>query len=138
MQRDHRPSMAESAGRPIRRDRHGRGLRGPLAPPEVPLTRTAAQRFDDLVRDGIEELEERWAADLARVEFAVEDVPPEPDDASGFDPDVVADRGVPLGRLHRAGAADEDRVVMVVYRRPVQARASDRASQAELVFEVLA
>ncbi|MGB6612460.1 MAG: peptidase, partial [Trebonia sp.] len=34
-----------------RRDRHGRGLRGRLVPPGVPLYRTRAQQFDDMVLD---------------------------------------------------------------------------------------
>ena len=37
--------------RPSRRDRHGRGLRGRLVPAEVPLARTRAEQFDDLVLD---------------------------------------------------------------------------------------
>jgi Zincin-like metallopeptidase len=32
-----------------RRDRHGRGLRGRLLPPGVPLYRTRSQQFDDMV-----------------------------------------------------------------------------------------
>ena len=39
----------ERAARIRRRDRHGRGLRGVLAPPGVPLYRTRTERFDDLV-----------------------------------------------------------------------------------------
>ena len=39
-------------GRPARRDRHGRGLRGRLVPATVPLARTKAEIFDDLVLDG--------------------------------------------------------------------------------------
>src|SRR3712207_8198549 len=61
-------------GRP-RRDRHGRGLRGRLVPAEVPLARSRAEQFDDLVLDAVEDLERRWERELAGVEFAVEDVP---------------------------------------------------------------
>ena len=35
-----------------RRDRHGRGLRGPLVPPHLPAWRTRAERFDELVETG--------------------------------------------------------------------------------------
>jgi hypothetical protein len=38
--------------------------------------RSRAERFDDLVLDAVERLEKQWAAELADVEFAVEDVPP--------------------------------------------------------------
>ena len=42
-----------------RRDRHGRGLRGRLVPAEVPLARSRAEQFDDLVLDAVEDLERR-------------------------------------------------------------------------------
>src|SRR5687768_16858072 len=94
---------------PRRRERRGRGLRGRLVPHavrvgarevRVPLSMTRAERFDDLVRDAVSDLEQRWAAELEGVEFAVEDVPPP---GTGFDEGVVADEtaggAVPLGRL---------------------------------------
>ncbi|HEX9034243.1 MAG TPA: peptidase, partial [Streptosporangiaceae bacterium] len=58
-----------------RRDRHGRGLRGPLAPIGSPLHRSRAERFDDLVLQAVAQLEPRWDSQLAGVEFAVEEVP---------------------------------------------------------------
>ena len=48
-------------GRRPRRDRHGRGLRGRLVPANVPLSRTKAELFDDLVLDAVEGLERRFA-----------------------------------------------------------------------------
>jgi predicted Zn-dependent protease with MMP-like domain len=103
---------------------------------EVPLHRTRGEEFDDLVMDAVEELEEHWAAELAGVEFAVEDVPP-PGPQPGFDPDTVVDRGVPLGRLFRDGLAGIERPVIVVYRRPIEARAADIEDRADLVFMVV-
>jgi predicted Zn-dependent protease with MMP-like domain len=102
----------------------------------VPLARTRSERFDDLVRDAISELEGRWSAELEGVEFAVEDVPPP---GSGGEDGVVADETaggpVPLGRLLAADAASPARVV--VYRRPLEARATDRTDLGELVHEVV-
>jgi predicted Zn-dependent protease with MMP-like domain len=103
---------------------------------EVPLHRTRGEEFDDLVMDAVEELEEHWAAELAGVEFAVEDVPPTVPDA-GFDPDAVLDRGVALGRLFRQGLAEIEQPVIVVYRRPIEARALDLEDRADLVFMVV-
>jgi predicted Zn-dependent protease with MMP-like domain len=132
-----------TAGR--RRERHGRGLRGRLVVPAVtvaghrvtvPVARTRSERFDDLVRDAIAGLERRWAVELEGVEFAVEDVPPP---GSGFEEGVVADETagglVPLGRLLPAAPGTPPRVV--VYRRPLEARAGDRADLGELVHEVV-
>src|SRR3712207_57962 len=81
---------------PSRRDRHGRGLRGRLVPAEVPLSRSRAEQFDDLVLDAVEDLERRWEKELAGVEFAVEDVPwvdhTSPDDVV-LDADVLDEIG---------------------------------------------
>jgi hypothetical protein len=120
-----------------RRDRRGRGIRGHLAPVEVPLHRTRGEEFDDLVMDAVEELEEHWATEIAALEFAVEDVPPA-GPHSAFDPDAVVDRGVPLGRLFREGLHDIEQPVIVVYRRPIEARAVELEDRADLVFMVVA
>jgi predicted Zn-dependent protease with MMP-like domain len=137
-----------------RRDRHGRGLRGPLVPPSVvvagrevrvPLSQTRAERFDGLVLDAVEGLEERWATELEGVEFAVEDVPAVPPGTDpALDDDVVADEtaggAVPLGRLLPGGIDDRGRHTaprVVVYRRPLEARASGREDLAELVHDVV-
>jgi predicted Zn-dependent protease with MMP-like domain len=102
---------------------------------EVPLHRTRGEEFDDLVMDAVEELEEHWSAELAALEFAVEDVPPAGDLA--FDPDIVVDRGVPLGRLYREGLPEIEQPVIVVYRRPIEARTADVDDRADLVFMVV-
>lgn len=130
-----------------RRDRHGRGLRGPLVPPvvsvgrvdaRVPAARTRSERFDDLVLDAVEHLDGRWSAQLQDVEFAVEDVPPV-EALEPYDADVVLDEtaggAVPLGRLLPGAGEQPPRVV--VYRRPLEARAVDRADLAELVHDVV-
>jgi hypothetical protein len=121
-----------------------------LALPGIPLARSRADAFDDLVLDAVEELESRWTADLTGIEFAVEDVPP-PDPGAEFDPDVVMDRGIPLGRLYRdggppgsegvaagAGPPGIPRPMIVLYRRPVEIRASDLLERGDVVFAVVA
>ena len=120
-----------------RRDRRGRGLRGDLAPHGVPLYRTRSAAFDDLVLDAVEEIEQHWTVELADVEFAVQDVPAEIS-ADADDADVVIDRQVPLGRLFREGLDNVGNPVIVVYRRPVEARAEERGERGELVFMVVA
>jgi hypothetical protein len=124
---------------PRRRDRRGRGVRGQLAPVGVPLHRTPGEVFDDLVMDAVDEIEEHWsgsAEQLSGLEFAVEDVPSTGAELE-FAPDVVLDRGVPLGRLFRDGLPDIAHPVIVVYRRPIEARAVDDDDRADLVFMVV-
>ncbi len=105
-------------------------MRGPLAPPQVPLSVSRSDAFDDLVRDAAERLERRWPQ-LAEVEFAVQDVPPPaPELADG---DIV-----PLGQLVTAGVSGKGpRNRIVVYRRPVEIRAKGRDERALLVHEVV-
>ena len=111
----------------------------------VPSAQTRGERFDDLVLDAVEDLEQRWARELEGVEFAVEDVPAVP---LGTDPaldeDVVTDDtaggAVPLGRLLPAGVDARGRKTaprVVVYRRPLEARAADRTDLADLVHDVV-
>ncbi|MFF9202973.1 metallopeptidase family protein [Streptomyces sp. NPDC014986] len=115
---------------PRRRDRHGRGMRGPIAPPQVPLAASRAETFADLVQDSVERLERRWPQ-LADIDFLVLDVPR---------PDGAAEAGwgdgtVPLGGTVAAREGRPARVV--VYRRPVEIRTKGRDERAALVHEVV-
>lgn len=108
-------------------------MRGTLTPQDVPLYRSRAQRFDDLVLDAVAQLEPRWEAELATVEFAVEEIPPAdlPDD----DPEPVPlarldPASPPAGELHRPAR-------IVLYRRPLMARADDEEDLSELVLDVV-
>lgn len=77
--------------------------------------------------EAVARLEGRWEAQLSMVEFAVEEVPPHPLPGDG-DP-------VPLSRLHPAEPGRPARIV--VYRRPVQARAEGEDELAALVADVV-
>ncbi|MEU4213579.1 metallopeptidase family protein [Streptomyces sp. NPDC026206] len=139
------PPSADAGGasgpngpRPRHRDRHGRGMRGPIAPPQVPLSVSRAEAFVDLVQDSAERLERRWPQ-LAAVDFVVREVPigPGPDEPGATDPlEALLDgETVPLGRYVAAHGDDPDRIV--VYRRPVEIRTKTRDERALLVHEVV-
>lgn len=110
------------------RDRHGRGLRGPLAWPRVPVMMSPSRQFDELVLDAVGTIERRLGRSLDDLEVAVEDVPPS-------DPAPWETR-VALGRLFPAEQGLPARVVL--YRRPLETRAGAAAELAQLVHEVLA
>ena len=133
--RRRRMRSVRGPARPPRRDRHGRGLRGRLVPASVPLARTRAEIFDDLVLDTVESLERGYSRELAGVEFAVEEVPP---DLNVYDTDVLEDGEVPLARLlpGRPGEVDVPARI-VLYRRPLEFRAMDRDDLADLVHDVI-
>jgi len=120
-------------GRLRRRDRHGRGLRGPLAPSHIPIAKSRAERFDDLVLDAVDRLRPRWGRQLASVEFAVEEVPPPSELVDG--PARLSSDPVPFGRAEPASATQP--ATVIVYRRPLEIRARDHEQLSALVFDVV-
>lgn len=98
----------------------------------MPVSRSRSERFDDLALDAWEHVARRWESELARVDLAVEDVPPELPES---DTDVLEDGRVPLARLTRAGA--DGRTVLVLFRRPLEARSTDDEDLADLVHDVV-
>jgi hypothetical protein len=113
----------------------------------VPLSRSRGEAFDDLVLDAVEQLEQSWPSEVSALEFAVEDVPTVSrtggylggalGTSEEFDPYAVLDRGVALGRLFPDGAEGVPGPLIVVYRRPLEARAVDREDRGDLVFAVV-
>jgi predicted Zn-dependent protease with MMP-like domain len=103
-------------------------------PPSVPLYRTRSQQFDDIVLEAVARLEPRWENELSDVEFAVQEVP---------DADLTADGVVPLAQIIRGSLDTSDprhpaagpRIVL--FRRPLMARAEDEEELSELVFDVV-
>jgi predicted Zn-dependent protease with MMP-like domain len=140
-----RPDRPNRPNRPNRRNRHGRGLRGPLAPKHVPLSATRAEQFDEFVLDAIEEIEHALEVRdepelrraLAAVELAVEDIPPLDhipiDGRAPADPADIPE--VPLARSEPAAGDRPPRIV--VYRRPIELRATGDDRE-DLVREVVA
>ncbi len=115
------------------RDRRGRGPRGPdfrlgpLAPDGVPAHRSRSERFDTLALAVLDDIESRWVDRLPPLDLAVEDVPALPETWS-------SDR-VPLGSLTAATPTARARIVL--FRRPIEHRAEDRAELAAIVLAVL-
>ncbi|MGH3898494.1 MAG: metallopeptidase family protein [Pseudonocardiaceae bacterium] len=126
-----------------RRDRRGRGVRGLLFPATLPAARSRSERFDAIVLNALEPIDERWHPELERLDIAVDEVP----EITDCDPttviwgsDVVEDGKVPLARLVPAGvdgAGLPTRARIVLYRRPLETRAQDGGDLANLVHEVL-
>lgn len=107
-----------------------------LSPPGSPLHRSRAQRFDDLVLQAVAQLVPRWETELAAVEFAVEDIPVADQTGTESEP-------VPLARLELAapgsGSADGPArpARIVLYRRPLIARADNEEELGEIVLDVV-
>ncbi len=99
-----------------------------MAWPPVPAMQTRRARFDTLVLDAADRMRPHLGTRYAGLEFAVEDVP-------GQDPAPWEEQTAALGRLLRGTSTRPHRVV--VYRRPVEARAQDELDLADIVREVV-
>ena len=108
-------------------------MRGPLAPSDVPVVRSRAEQFDDLVLDAVERVErvvrhdDTLAARVAAVALAVEDVPPP--EATELAAEAPLARSEPQQRDQPAR--------LVLYRRPIELRSPDAQDRALLVHEVV-
>jgi hypothetical protein len=89
----------------------------------------------------LEPIEARWRTELTKLDIAVDDVPDvRGDDATIQAEGTLTDAGVPLARLvppgvDRRGLPTKARIVL--FRRPLEARARDGADLADLVHHVL-
>ena len=120
----------------MRRDRHGRGVRGVLAPASVPIAANPADRFDRLASDAVEHVEHRWREQLANVEFAVDLVPPtdladSPPPAEGS----IESDGVLLAQIIPAIGRQQAHIVL--YRKPIELRARDSEDLEDLVHDIV-
>lgn len=114
-----------------------------MFPVTTPAFRTRAERFDAKVLEALEPIESRWGPELTDLDLAVDDVPAvestSPDEVV-WGSGVLADVGVPLAHLVPAGVDHSGmptRARIVLYRRPLEARARDGEDLADLVHEVL-
>lgn len=115
-----------------RRDRRGRGQRGPAVlpsplAPQPPLPRIRREAFDRAVLDVVTGIDARWAEHLGPIEYAVEDIPVLPADWKQGQ--------VPLSSVVRPRGGGPTR--LVVFRRPVEHRCRDRADVEALVLTVV-
>lgn len=96
------------------------------------MAKARSERFDDLVLDAVDRLRPRWEKQLAAVEFAVEEVPPLSELGDG--PRLNSDP-IPFGRADNA--AGKSPAAVVVYRRPLEARARDRDMLGAMVHDTV-
>lgn len=137
-----------AAGAPVarsfarrRRDRHGRGLRGPLIPAPLPGHRTRSQLFDALVVESADRLRTLWPDALDLVLYLVEEVPGDLEAllATG-DPAPLGTyvQAIPHGAMPDSVMPDSGGAAQItIYRHPVEALCDTPGQLRELVHEVL-
>lgn len=106
-------------------------MRGPLAPGHLPISTSRGEVFDDLVRESVDRLRDRWEKRLEGVAFDVQDVPWPRDLPAAAQGEEV----VPLARLVQGDAQQPSRIV--VFRHPVELRTVDRGERAALVHDLI-
>lgn len=123
--------------------RHGRGIRGPVLPEDIPARRSRAEKFDRLVLEAFARIDHKWHEKLSKLDIAVDEVPKiralDPESVT-WPPEVVAEGPVPLSRLVPAGIdkrGETTRARVVLFRRPLERRAKDPEDLEDLLFEVL-
>jgi predicted Zn-dependent protease with MMP-like domain len=126
-----------------RSSRRGREMRGPLLPPTVPGWRSRAERFDMAVLEAYERIERRWQHRMTELDVAVDETPritaKDPSRVQ-WPPEVVADGPIPLARLIPAGVdvrGHATRARIVLFRKPIELRASDSVELGELLQGIL-
>lgn len=152
-------SLARFGGSPtnrrrVARDRRGRGTRAPVLPNSVPAHTNPVTEFDRVVVAAYAELHTIWRKEVSELDVAVDEVPrilPRPTGPHGqwadddltepnWPEEVTADGPVPLARLVPAGIdrrGQPTRARLVLFRRPLQLRASEREDLIDLTREVL-
>lgn len=119
-----------------RRDRHGRGVRGPESlpnrwtktPVRLPGRLRPAEYFIETVTESVQRLMQTCPDAVGGVDIGVEDVP------SGAFDWALLDR-VPLAAAIDATGTHPARIV--IFRRPLERRAGDRAELRDLVHVTL-
>jgi hypothetical protein len=121
-----------TAGRLPRRDRHGRGLRGPLMPAGLPGARTRDEQFADHLAAAVSRLAEVCgpAVDQARFRTAMvpEDLENRLELVRAWGAGLVDD---PTGSTRRDAHGT---AVITIYRRPIEARCPVPALLPDLVY----
>jgi predicted Zn-dependent protease with MMP-like domain len=110
------------------RDFHGRGIRQPVFNGHPPYYATPAGKFEQAVTAQIKRLRRAWPELFKNLECAVDDTPPS-------DPPEWEERRVMRSRLFPATYGAPARIVL--YRRPIQARASSPVDLQLLVRDEL-
>lgn len=120
----------------MRRDRHGRGIRGPVVRSDVPIAASPADRFDRIASSAVEHVEHRWREQLANVEFAVDLVPSTDVDPTHPTLDgAIESGGILLAQIIPGQGRRPTHIVL--YRKPIELRARSIDDLEDLIHDVV-
>lgn len=121
-------ALAKKARRK-RRDRHGRGIRAPIIPLNVPGWRTRADIFDDLISYEVGIYRRKLGKKLKKYDFAVLDIP--------LNDPAPWEQGVPLGRFLPFERPAKIHGRLIFYRLPIMMAARHAPNLSVVIHEVV-
>lgn len=124
------------------RNRHGRGLRGPLLPSEVRRYASRRKVFDRAVLEAYAPLYGAYQRELSNLDIAVDTVPRMRlrADMSILPDEITADGPVPLGRVIPPAIdskGNPTRARIVIFRMPIEQRTTNASERLDLLTHVL-
>ncbi|MFD1847170.1 metallopeptidase family protein [Arthrobacter flavus] len=112
-----------------RRNRHGRGLRGPMIPPPLPGSRSRSERFDEWVMESAQRLERLWGDRILDLQMVVQDIPANLETMTAQSLRGLLGTAIP--------AAPNRPPTIIIYRHPVELAAGGFIAPNELVHDVV-
>ncbi len=97
--------------------------------PNLPGFRSRSERFDDMVLDSAERLQDMWGKQLDGVLFAVDEIPP------NLEQLVATGTTAPMGSYTPGGRGEAP--IITVYRRVAEQAANTREELQDLVHDVV-
>lgn len=122
------PGSGEARGFKARkRNRHGRGRRGPLLDARLPGARTREEHFEDLLIESAERLADRWGARVTAIDFRLMLVP----NAKVLAKTQATGSRIPWATNRSGRPGRPERIT--VYRRPIEEASTSPAELPEIV-----
>ena len=108
------------------RDRHDRGLRGPLIPHVAPIYENPSKTFERMLTHAVEDFGVRLGSEIEHLEIRLEEIPNNRDL-------TLAENSVPLGRIEIGNPTK-----IVIYQKPIELRCKNLNAVDRLIRDTLA
>lgn len=109
-----------------KRDRHSRGLRGPLVPHAAPIHVKPDEAFERMLTLAVEDFGIRLGRELENIEISLEEIP-------NYRDLTLAEKTVPLGRIELGNPTK-----IIIYQRPIEIQSKSSFGTDRLIRDTLA
>lgn len=108
------------------KNRHNRGLRGPLVPHVAPIYENPSNAFERILTHAVEDFGVRLGSEIENLEISLEEIP-------NYRDLTLAENSVPLGRIEIGNPTK-----IVIYQKPVELRCKNFDAIDRLIRDTLA